>query len=89
MERQPSARSAQQNDGGSFVCRKPRPWEEANNLIAYINRTYLVNPSSGNPLATRTFNALGEPTGGFGYVNPTATPPQLPRSGQIVARFEF
>jgi hypothetical protein len=54
-----------------------------------FNRTYLVNPTSGNPLATRTFNALGEPTGGFGYVNPTATPPQLPRSGQIVARFEF
>jgi len=54
-----------------------------------FNRTYLTNPSSGNPLATRTFNALGEPTGGFGYVNPTATPPQLPRSGQIVARFEF
>ena len=54
-----------------------------------FNRTYLVTPSNNNPLATRTFNALGEPTGGFGYVNPTATPPQLPRSGQIVARFEF
>jgi hypothetical protein len=56
-----------------------------------FNRTYLGSPNNfnNNPLSTRIFNARGEPTGGFGYVNPTATPPQLPRSGQIVARFEF
>jgi hypothetical protein len=65
-----------------------------------FNRTYLglgtnstnsaiTSNSTNNALATRTFNALGEPTGGFGYINATATPPVLPRSGQIVARFEF
>ena len=51
-----------------------------------FNRTYLglgtnntnsaINSNStNNALATRTFNALGEPTGGFGYINPTAAPP--------------
>jgi hypothetical protein len=56
-----------------------------------FNRTYLGRlwTFNNNPLSTRTFNALGEPTGGFGYINPTATPPTLPRSGQIVARVEF
>ena len=56
-----------------------------------FNRTYLRMPTdfNNNPLSTRTFNSRGEPTGGFGYINPTATPNQLPRNGQIVARFQF
>jgi hypothetical protein len=56
-----------------------------------FNRTYLRTPTdfNNNPLSTRTFNARGEPTGGFGYINPTATPAVLPRNGQIVMRFEF
>ena len=33
---------------------------------------------NNNPLSTRTFNSRGEPTGGFGYINPTATPTILP-----------
>ena len=56
-----------------------------------FNRTSLVIPTSfnNNPLSTRTFNARGEPSGGFGYINPTQTPPSLPRNGQIVARLQF
>jgi hypothetical protein len=56
-----------------------------------FNRTYLRMPTdfNNNPLSTRTFNSRGEPTGGFGYINPTATPNVLPRNGQIVARFQF
>ena len=56
-----------------------------------FNRTYLRTPTdfNNNPLSTRTFNSRGEPSGGFGYINPTATPNQLPRNGQIVARFQF
>ncbi len=56
-----------------------------------FNRTYLRMPTdfNNNPLSTRTFNSRGEPSNGFGYINPTATPNQLPRNGQIVARFQF
>ena len=56
-----------------------------------LNRTYLRMPTdfNNNPLSTRTFNSRGEPTGGFGYINPTATPNVLPRNGQVVARFQF
>jgi hypothetical protein len=53
-----------------------------------FNRTYLNNPDSGNALATQTRNAQGAPISGFGRINPGSvfTPP---RSGQIVARFQF
>jgi hypothetical protein len=56
-----------------------------------FNRNYLRMPTdfNNNPLSTRTFNSQGQPTGGFGYINPTATPNTLPRNGQIVARFQF
>jgi hypothetical protein len=56
-----------------------------------FNRTSLVIPTNfnNNPLSTRTFNSRGEPSGGFGYINPTTTPPSLPRNGQIVARLQF
>jgi hypothetical protein len=56
-----------------------------------FNRTYLRMPTdfNNNPLSTRTFNSQGEPTGGFGYINPTSTPTGLPRNGQIVVRFQF
>lgn len=40
-------------------------------------------------LSMRTFNSRGEPSGGFGFINPTATPGVLPRNGQVVARFQF
>ena len=68
-----------------------RSFEIRAEFFNIFNRTYLRMPTdfNNNPLSTRTFNSRGEPTGGFGYINPTATPPQLPRNGQIVARFEF
>ena len=56
-----------------------------------FNRTYLRMPTdfNNNPLSTRTFNSRNEPSVGFGYINPTATPNGLPRNGQIVARLQF
>jgi Carboxypeptidase regulatory-like domain/TonB dependent receptor len=53
-----------------------------------FNRTYMNQPSSTNALQTRTFNSLGLTTGGFGYINPGSVL-NPPRSGQIVARFQF
>jgi hypothetical protein len=56
-----------------------------------FNRTYLRMPTdfNNNPLSTRTFNSRGEPSGGFGFINPTSTPTGLPRNGQIVVRLQF
>jgi hypothetical protein len=53
-----------------------------------FNRTYLANPDTSNPLLTQTRNAQGVPTAGFGRIDATsiAVPP---RSGQLVARFQF
>ena len=54
-----------------------------------FNRTYLRIPTdfNNNPLSTRTFNSRGEPSNGFGYINPTATPNQPAAERPIVARF--
>jgi hypothetical protein len=56
-----------------------------------FNRLYLPAPTSGNPAAAVTRNSMGELTGGFGFVNPNnvGNQPLAPRTGQIVARFEF
>lgn len=54
-----------------------------------FNRTYLNNPDSGNAKATQTIDPrTGFSSAGFGRINigSTFTPP---RSGQIVARFQF
>jgi hypothetical protein len=53
-----------------------------------FNRTYLNNPDSGNPGATTQINAAGVVTAGFGRINP-ASVFSPPRSGQVVARFQF
>ncbi len=55
-----------------------------------FNRLVLPNPD--NPLnaqATQQVNANGVPTAGFGRINANAVNNQTPRSGQIVARFQF
>jgi hypothetical protein len=66
-----------------------------------FNRTEPNNPTSTNGLATQTCaNAAGaavpcsgayfRTTGGFGYINTAATATTIaPRSGQLVARFQF
>jgi hypothetical protein len=62
-----------------------------------FNRSYLNQPASANAQQTQTRNALGVATGGFGYITPgpinsaigTASSTGNPRSGQLVARFEF
>jgi len=53
-----------------------------------FNRTYLNNPDSGNPAATTQINSAGVVTAGFGRINP-ASVFSPPRSGQVVARFQF
>ncbi|MBV9507508.1 MAG: hypothetical protein JO323_21145 [Acidobacteriia bacterium] len=57
-----------------------------------FNRVFLTPPSSTNPQATTTRAPNGLVTGGYGYVNlvPGATGfGPSPRTGQLVARFQF
>jgi hypothetical protein len=53
-----------------------------------FNRAYLNNPDSGNALATQVRNAAGVPVSGFGRIN-AGSVFSPPRSGQVVARFQF
>jgi len=56
-----------------------------------FNRTYMVDPDSGNAQATQVVDANGKVISGFGRINTGASTTQdfMPRSGQIVARFVF
>jgi hypothetical protein len=53
-----------------------------------FNRAEVSDPTATSALATQTRNPAGQTTGGFGYIN-TAAVAQQPRSGTIVARFQF
>ncbi|HEX4275037.1 MAG TPA: carboxypeptidase regulatory-like domain-containing protein [Bryobacteraceae bacterium] len=53
-----------------------------------FNRTEMNNPTALNASATQTRNLAGQTTAGFGYVN-VGTTFGAPRTGQIVAKFEF
>jgi hypothetical protein len=53
-----------------------------------FNRTEVSNPTSTTATATQTRNAAGQTTAGFGYIN-NGTTYSAPRSGQLVARFQF
>jgi hypothetical protein len=53
-----------------------------------FNRTYLANPSLTAPTQTQARNGAGQPTSGWGYINPTSLYSQ-PRNGQLVVRFTF
>jgi hypothetical protein len=57
-------------------------------FINIFNRTELNNKDSTNALLARVVNSAGVPTSGFGRVNPTGVYAP-PRSGQLVARFQF
>jgi hypothetical protein len=54
-----------------------------------FNRTEVNNPTATSALATPTrVSPGGQTTGGFGYIN-NGTTFSAPRSGQMVARFQF
>jgi hypothetical protein len=53
-----------------------------------FNRTEMNNPTVTNPAATQTRNSAGQTTAGWGYIN-TGTTFSAPRSGQLIARFQF
>jgi hypothetical protein len=52
-----------------------------------FNRLVLPGPSTGNPLATTTYNSAGQLTGGFGYINASSVGGE--RTGQFVIRVKF
>ncbi|MCX6634069.1 MAG: TonB-dependent receptor, partial [Acidobacteria bacterium] len=56
-----------------------------------FNRTYMVDPDSGNFQATQSVAANGKVISGFGRINTGATTTQdyMPRSGQVVLRLQF
>ena len=55
-----------------------------------FNRRYFGDPDSGNALSTQRVDANGVPIAGFGRINSAGFPGDYrPRSGQIVARFQF
>jgi hypothetical protein len=58
---------------------------EFNNVF---NRTEMTNPTATNAGATQVTNAAGKAISGFGFIN-TASLAVQPRTGQLVARFQF
>jgi hypothetical protein len=57
-------------------------------LFNAFNRLRIATPT-GAPRDATVRNSQGQLTGGFGFLNPTATSGGLPRNGQLVARFQF
>jgi hypothetical protein len=57
-------------------------------LFNVFNRTYLNNPSNGNAQATASYKSNGQLASGFGYINNSSVN-SAPRTGQLVARFQF
>ncbi|MGH9664200.1 MAG: hypothetical protein ACRD9L_07240, partial [Bryobacteraceae bacterium] len=57
-------------------------------LFNVFNRTYLNNPVATNAQASTGHSANGNLSSGFGYINPSSVFAS-PRTGQIVARFQF
>jgi hypothetical protein len=75
------------NVGRTFRVREKMKLQVRTEFFNVLNRLYLSGPSSGNPLATPTYNAQGVPTSGFGYINANGIAGA--RNGQLVARFEW
>ena len=74
--------------GRTFRIRENMRFQIRAEFFNVLNRTYLNVPSSTNAQQSTTHNPQGLLTGGFGYINPGSVL-NPPRSGQIVARFQF
>lgn len=78
----------QLNVGRAFRFKEKMAFEVRAEFFNVFNRTYLANPSLTAPTLPQARNALGQPTSGWGYINPTSLYSQ-PRNGQVVARITF
>jgi hypothetical protein len=74
--------------GRTFRVRESMSLQIRGEFFNVFNRTQINNPDSTNALATPTRNNLGVPTAGFGRIN-SGSLYSNPRSGQILARFQF
>jgi hypothetical protein len=74
--------------GRVFRIRESKALEVRAEFFNIFNRTYLANPSLTAPTQPQARNSAGQPTSGWGYINPTSLFTQ-PRNGQLVARFTF
>ncbi len=80
--------SEQASFGRIFRIRERMMFQIRAEFFNVFNGLYLNTPSSTNALATQTRSPQGVPTSGFGYIS-SGSVQVAPRSGQIVARFEF
>jgi hypothetical protein len=74
--------------GRLFRIKETMSFQVRAEFFNIFNRTQLNNPSSGNALQTATYNANGTLSNGFGFIN-NGSVFAAPRTGQIVARFQF
>ena len=84
-ERRPTE---QMSLGRVFRLKERMSFQVRAEFFNIFNRTYLANPSLTAPTQTQARNGAGQPTSGWGYINPTSLYSQ-PRNGQLVARFTF
>jgi len=73
--------------GRVFRLREGMTFEFRGEFFNVFNRTSLNNPTASNALATQVVSSSGVATSGFGYSNPSGA--STPRSGQLLARFQF
>jgi len=74
--------------GRVFRIKERMSFQVRAELFNVFNRTYLNNPSNGNAQATTSLKSNGQLSSGFGYINNSSVL-NAPRTGQIVARFQF
>ena len=74
--------------GRTFLIRERLRFQIRAEFFNVFNRTYLSVPTSTNALQSTNRSGQGLLTGGFGFITPGAVL-NPPRSGQIVARFQF
>ena len=86
--RQQRRPSEQFGFGRIFAFRESMSFQLRAEFFNVFNRTEMNTPASANALQTKVTNAQGLLTAGFGYINPGSLF-SAPRSGQIIARFQF